>query len=315
MEEENITVHALRDFNYLGETIAEGAVIELPRPAALEPIENGDAKPVFCETEFVPPIPLKGCSLSEARLAHLDGYPGLHLLFDRLDLPYDNGPINTRTYAKPPIWEGVQPDIVHDLSLRDSERHWENRGGGGERYLRRPIEPFGARFDNALVPKLWAAANHSFISLFKEEKLIAYGVAEDDLKTLERHRIPARWFRRDTVLNGANEILENVNSNPAALVRRWSDLIVYASTAENPEEDRPAGRPDKLKEALLNQFADRVDQGKVRYRLTAEATALHQWAVENYPEDDVPAIGSIENLIRARHKANKASIKQKPTKI
>lgn len=311
MKEETIIVRTLSEIYRFDEAVPVGAVVELPRAEALQRVQERSVEPAFCVTEFVPPIPSKGCTLSEARLLHLDNYPGLQPLFDRLGLEYDNQSIVVRRSNSAPVWKGVRPDAAHDLSLRNSKKVWETRDGSGVQYLKVPIESFESRFDAAYAPRLEAAANHFFVKLFREGKLLARGISEDDPFAAKQSAIPVRWWSKDVVLNGANEMLQDTHSAVGGHTLRWTDIVVFASQSKNQGVRRGVGRPDKLKNEILGELALRATEGRLCDTVSAEKRELHQWASKEHPEKEVPDVESIENIIRSDYKAYKFGAKEK----
>ena len=91
----------------------------------------------------------------------------------------------------------------------------------------------------------------------------------------------------------------------------WQKAVPLLSS----EWKRLMGRPS-IRHLILEEFKRRVTDKKFEPKLGKEATALHEWAKSAHPAAPATTAGTIENLIRSRHREAQSSDeltkKQKP---
>lgn len=306
MEEETITVLALREFKrfgHFGEVVAAGDVIELSRSDALDRILGNDVEPFGLAPEYFPIIPPGGCTIDEALSLHLKGYRGLQPLLDRLGREHVKGPIYLRHYTSPQTWGGIPPDIIHDPRYRKSAAVWETRGDSNVQHLKVAPEPLDSRFDNALLDFMLESAIYSFIMLLREGRLIANGVAEADRTTFERRPTPVELFDENVMLNlYKGEIWEMAHSNADKHVRLWSTVVVLKS-AEPKKEPVGSGRPLKSRDLWEAEFRRRCNESELLPTIKQEANWLCEWLVKTHPDAEVPEAKTISNRLSAKFSA------------
>ena len=68
------------------------------------------------------------------------------------------------------------------------------------------------------------------------------------------------------------------------------------------------GRPVKLRRAIENEYRRRIERNELRPTLKEDAEDLHRWALEKFPEDDLPTPATIGNNIRMLRSQAKAKL-------
>ena len=101
--------------------------------------------------------------------------------------------------------------------------------------------------------------------------------------------------------NGAEEAGQRANQEGTATSNDPSPVNIYSTGSP--------GRPT-IKHLIRHELDRRVTDKVFETALGKEAEALHLWAKPEHSQAPTPTTGTIENLIRNRHREVKSSDKQ-----
>jgi hypothetical protein len=286
----------------------------LPVLEAARLIRDLKAEPVIDVKDHAPKLPPDGTSLSEAFHLYVAQHPSV-VEIGGLDRPFET--LRLSDYKEPPSWDDVANSKALGRLLGHQVHRRPNRSGAtglqGRRTFReiQPASPEEvlAVLQGYIVAFIKHRAIHEFFGRLRSGRLSVQGVAEGGLATLEGQTVPSAWWERNIVVHvEAGEIWEFTARNRRDGVRRWSSLRVNPmkildAKIDPGDIDRTGGqgRPSSM-HLVRQRFHERVRNGEIEPKLSAEARYLKQWYDTEYEGHPHLTVKTIENNLRDEYR-------------